>query len=344
MANALAGLTRNWLVLFLVGLLLGSVVTAAFAYSGFSGLVSEQDVRGLFNSLSNKVDEIEQKLDKNSIDVNGAFITAFNSLGKTVTDMKSEVDKIEHKLDVNGINESGYLLSFLNSWFKELNKSISSINATTIVKNFNTINNNINNIKKNILVINNNVKNINNNIKNIQNNLTLVFNSTKNIEYNILNVVEVQLTDIYTFITVDIYQSIQSLSIQITNIQNTLNEIYVSITQINFLVQKRVITETVPRSESTNPYHHEFFVQISVQGDGAVPESGITSVTIFNATGTYSVMETGLPGLYILSIERPSSTPTGQYVVVINTYAVITLPDGSTRMYNGTKIETIYVF
>ncbi len=345
MATILAGISRNWIVFFLIGLLLGSIVTAAYAYSDLSGLVSEQTVEDLFGSLDGELKKIEEKLDTNLIDLEGTYIAKFNELTKTVDGIKSEVDRIERKLDVNGINESMDMLNYLDGWFRNLNKSIHSINATVVlVHQIKIINNNIQHILNNITLIHNTLNNLTVNINTVINNIDIMINSLTFIQNEIVNVLEVQINEIYTFITVDIYQSLQSISVQITNIQNTLNSIYVSITQINFLVQKRVIIETIPRSEYSGPYHHEFFVQVSVQGDGSVPESGIIGILVYNAEASYTVTPTGIPGLFIVSIDLPNTTPTGQYVVVIDAYSTITLPDGSTRTYNGTTIESLYVY
>lgn len=308
MATIFSSVARNWLVMLLIGLLLGSVVTAAYAYSGLSGLVGEQSVKDLFSGLDVEIKRIEEKLDANLIDVNGS------------------------------------LIDYLDNWFKNINKTISSLNLTLTTKTINNINNSITNINNNILVLINKINNINNNIQNITNNIDLIFNTLNDIDIQVNNVLLVKINEIYTFITVDIYQSIQSISVAITSIQNTLNNIYIDIRQINFLVQKRVIIETIPRSEYSTQYHHEFYVQLSVQGDGAVPESGIYSIGVLDAVGTYSIIETSYPGLYIVSVDLVPETPPGQYVMVINGYAVVTLPDGSTRTYNGTTIETLYVY
>jgi len=110
------------------------------------------------------------------------------------------------------------------------------------------INNNIQHIINNITLIHNTLYNLTVNINTVINNIDIMINSLTFIQNEIVNVLEVQINGIYIFMMVDNYQSIESISVQITNIQNTLNNIYVSITQINFLVQKRVIIETIPRS------------------------------------------------------------------------------------------------
>jgi len=47
-----------------------------------------------------------------------------------------------------------------------------------------------------------------------------------------------------------------------------------------------------------------------VQGDGAVPESGIIGILVYNAEATYIVTPTGIPGLFLVSIDLPNTTPT----------------------------------
>lgn len=305
MATIFSGMTRNWLVMLLIGLLLGSVVTVVYAYSGLSGLVSEQGVNELFSGLDSEVKKIEEKLDRNYIDVNGS------------------------------------LIEFLDGWFNNINTTISGLNTSVFIGNLVY---NITNINKNVQNIFSYTKNINKTVNRIKNDIDIMVIDLNDIDTVINNVLVVKVNEVYNFITIDVFQLLQSISVEITNIQSTLNSIYVSITQINFLVQKRVIVETIPRSEYSTQYHHEFYVQVSVQGDGAAAESGISSIGILDASGAYNVIATEYPGLYIVSVDLVSGTPPGQYVIVINAYAVVTLPDDTTRTYNGTTIETLYVY
>jgi hypothetical protein len=118
---------------------------------------------------------------------------------------------------------------------------------------------------------------------------------------------------------------------------------FVYIVNIDYKTQKRVIITTVPRSDLYEPLRSKMYALVTLQGEGAVTDAKITRVDVLNATEEILVIPTEEPGLFLIDMIFPDTTPSGQYIVVIEAEVTLILPDGSTETFREKYIDYVWI-
>ena len=343
----------------LVGLLIGSLGVSVLAYNNLlPGLTVQtdglNDVNDKLDELLNMTRETGDRLLSNTRDLPGFIKDAGGSHDSIGRDVKEIIDM----LNKNGINMSTTLPNLLFNKLDQILNAINSLNVTNVTKNINNVNNfirNINNVVNNVNSKTNNIFNLSININqttvNINNLLILISQQ--------VDLIYTQTTDIYVFITEQMYTVITNIYDIVVVINNVLGDVYnivISIQQqvnniidmlvvIDYKTQKEVIIQPEYISETPDPLTRQFYVVVSLEGEGGLESTSLTRIFVLGVPdATVVVLETGEPGIFIVTVTLPEGVSSGTYLVVFESEIVLTLPDGSTEVFVGRKAVTIYVW
>jgi len=358
----------------LIGVLVGSGTTAMIVGGGApegEGIDPKKldemsnitrDMSEIIKAIQNEIMRIEKKLDENTINVDGEYI---KYLKEILAAINNEVNQIEKKLDTNGIDVNG---TFSTNLFNQLNQimvMLRNLNVTTINQNITNVNQTINNVYNTVNNIYNVVNNINNTVVNNYNFIQNIYQTVNNIDVTINQIYDILVLNIVeqlTFVNVTVY-NIYSLTINIydilvviqqvlgdvytivVNIQNDITQIINTLTIINIKTQKEVIIDVEHISDTPDPLVREYYVMVSLEGEGGLESTSLTNVLVLNVTdANIFIQETNVPGLYRIIIFMPETTPPGTYILVIESEIVLTFPDGSQEVFRGREITTFLVW